>query len=255
MLVLSECTCFSHQMATDLENNITVNTHSLESTVLMWVYDQFLHHLYCRNHIAMGDYHYWYPLSWAIMDNTVDSIIAITLSWYSFINLQSVIMSTENSSVSGVPSSRFVPLDWAGGKRSSGVWRVSSPNPEPARHPAHQPIPSQARRPPLTQARHPATTHVPLEILVVYEGMSWSPELAPVLASAPELAPESYPESPLSPLVPASSAPPERPPVPTPPERPQVPAPPEHVPDSLQALKDLTFPKKFFLGGAIYPWP
>ncbi len=88
----------------------------------------------------------------------------------------------------------------------------------------------------------PSTTQVPLGILIVFDGMSWSPEcypelapvwapapapeLAPVGAPAPELtpvwppAPELAPGcSPSSPLVPASSTPLEPPSVPVPQER------------------------------------
>ncbi len=45
------------------------------------------------------------------------------------------------------------PQDWAGGKGSSGVWRVSCP-PEPARRPIRLPFPSQACQSLLTQACH-----------------------------------------------------------------------------------------------------
>ncbi len=50
------------------------------------------------------------------------------------------------------------------------------------------------------QSNPPSAAHVPLGILVVYEDMSWTPELAPVSAPAQELAPvlapipESCPE-------------------------------------------------------------
>ncbi len=46
----------------------------------------------------------------------------------------------------------------------------------------------------------------------------------------------------MSPLVPASFAPPERP---------QVPAPPEYPPESLWAFKELIFPNNFFGGGHV----
>ncbi len=191
--------------------------------------------------------------------------------------------------------------DSAGGKGSSGVWRVSKPDPKPVhrlrvspdccpwltqclRRPrlrsqarrrsrlthskyihkiSHSNLPSKGKSSPPPSATLkssplpsvvlmsspppsaapsslPSTTQVPLGILIVFDGMSWSPEcypeLAPVWAPAPELAPVEAPApeltpvwppapelasgcSPSSPLVPASSTPLEPPSVPVPQER------------------------------------
>ncbi len=51
------------------------------------------------------------------------------------------------------PGTSQTAQDWAGGKGSSGVWSVSSTDPEPACHPVCPPSPSQACQPSLTQAR------------------------------------------------------------------------------------------------------
>ncbi len=50
------------------------------------------------------------------------------------------------------PWTSQTPQDWVGEKGSSGVWGVSGPEPEPARHPVRQHNPSQACQPPLTLA-------------------------------------------------------------------------------------------------------
>ncbi len=53
------------------------------------------------------------------------------------------------------PWTSQIPLDSAGGKGSSGVWRLSGYNPEAACHPVRQTFPSQARHPRRNQAHCP----------------------------------------------------------------------------------------------------
>ncbi len=83
----------------------------------------------------------------------------------------------------------------------------------------------------------PSAAQVPLGILIVYDGMSWSPECSPELASmsapAPELAPVSAPAPELAPM---SAPAPELSPVsapapgPAPRKRPPEPAPRKRLP-------------------------
>ncbi len=51
------------------------------------------------------------------------------------------------------PWTSQTPRDYAGGKGSSGVWRVSCTEPEPARRPARQLFPSQVCQPIPSQGR------------------------------------------------------------------------------------------------------
>ncbi len=172
----------------------------------------------------------------------------------------------------------------------------SSPPPSVA-HPGPPFTEERCRRPLLTQTRHlrqtspPAESmasplteaHVPLGLLVIYEGMSWipvpasrksppvpaprmnppasppvpsSPPVSPLVPSSPPVSPlvPSGPpwfplvpsSSPSSPLVPSSSALPKRPQVSSLPERPQEPALPEHPQEPALPERPLTydFPKK-----------
>ncbi len=65
----------------------------------------------------------------------------------------SLILCSGSGPITIAPWTSQTPLDWAGGKESSDVWKVSSSDPEPARRPVHLPFPSQTCQPRLTQAR------------------------------------------------------------------------------------------------------
>ncbi len=75
--------------------------------------------------------------------------------------------------------------------------------------------------PPVT-ASPPPEAHVPLGLLVTYEGMDWSP--------APEPTPRQRPPVPAPRQRPPEPAPRQRPPVPAPRQRPPVPAPRQRPP-------------------------
>ncbi len=131
--------------------------------------------------------------------------------------------------------------------------------------------------PPLAAtASPPATTspptdaHVPLGLLVAYEGMICSPAPEPTPHQRPlvptppkRYAVSALPERPqvsarAPPGVRAARAPPVSTPVPAPHERPQVPAPSESQPEPAptEGPPDVVdFPKNIWGSGAICPWP
>ncbi len=93
------------------------------------------------------------------------------------------------------------------------------------------PGPVAAHVSPSATASPPTEAHVPLGLLVAYEGMRWSSAQVPAPRQRPPApAPRQRPPVPAPKQRPPVPAPRQRPPVPAPRQRPPVPAPRQHPP-------------------------